>query len=477
MNVMEDLKAYVDGELSPERRTEIDAAMEQDERLRQELEEIRVLSRLIGDCVVEPEPVGLEQTLKLLESRRTRPFFVRLFKEPLRFGWVWAMTVFVLLAIFFPFAGAGPRSFAKMAEHEDYAATADSTAPEASAKKMASPAAAAARPEELKGGGGESNLRSLAKAPSSTGFAPNSSAGVHARRIGAPDQTRGGANGQVGGTTGGTTGGSMDSYFEQSQRDRNGSPDMPAGGSTSNNGREFKVNTQGTISAPVAQPGQPPLLVRTGDLTVLVRSVTKAKADATNIAKTFVGYIEQSSASSDANDVPTASLTLRIPEQKFELAMKGLRGLGKVLSESTTGQDVTAQVADTEARLKVMRAEEESYVGMLRTAKKVDEVLEIKDRLSNVRQEIESLDAQRKALRNQATYSTITLSLTESQVIPKPPAQPGWFDTAWDGAKERASGLGRWFAEVGMNLLVLAPIWVPVVVGIWWLGQRNRIRR
>ena len=65
MNLMEDLKAYVDGELSPERQSEVESAMEQDERLRQELEEIRVLSRLIGDCVVEAEPAGLERTRSL----------------------------------------------------------------------------------------------------------------------------------------------------------------------------------------------------------------------------------------------------------------------------------------------------------------------------------------------------------------------------------------------------------------------------
>src|SRR4051812_7382917 len=102
MNVMEDLKAYVDGELLPERRTEVDAAMEQDERLRQELEEIRILSRLIGDCVVQPDPVGLEQTLQLLEARKPKPLFIRLFAEPARFGWVWAMAAFILLAIFLP---------------------------------------------------------------------------------------------------------------------------------------------------------------------------------------------------------------------------------------------------------------------------------------------------------------------------------------------------------------------------------------
>src|SRR5262249_39122793 len=100
------LKAYVDGELSPERHQEIEAAMEQDARLRQEMEEIRVLSRLIGECVVEIEPVGLEETLSALERRR--PFFafsmpkLGLCREPARYAWVWALGLFVLVAIFWP---------------------------------------------------------------------------------------------------------------------------------------------------------------------------------------------------------------------------------------------------------------------------------------------------------------------------------------------------------------------------------------
>jgi hypothetical protein len=450
MNLMEDLKAYVDGELSPERQSEIESAMEQDERLRQELEEIRVLSRLIGDCVVEPEPAGLERTLVLLEARKTKPFLTRLFTEPKRFGWVYAMAAFVLVAAIFPNVVNNSRA--------DESAVAMDTATAATSKGVASSPSvdrqdrAEAPAEDAKsvygyvGSSTERQDPSLAegglngapemslKRPSRTGFSGKISAGASAPS----------ASGGVGVT--GTT------------------PGTPAPESNQAPGR---VKKKGEMFRP--------FLVRTSEIALRVESVQKAQTEAENVAKSFGGYVEDSSGSAYQENAPTAQLTLRIPEPRFQQALLRLRSLGTVIASSVTGTDVTAEVADSEARLRVMRAEEESYVNMLKDSHKVTDSLEIKDRLSQVRQQIESLDAQRKSLRNQATYSTITLSLSQTAEVKAPPkvVKPTWFDRAWGGATERASGLGKWLAEVGMNLLVLSPIWLPVVVGLWWLGRRG----
>jgi hypothetical protein len=468
MNVMEDLKAYVDGELSPERRSEIETAMEQDEAIRQELEEIRVLSRLIGDCVLQPEPVGLEQTLLRLESRKGKPLFVRMIKEPVQYGWIWAMAAFLFIAIvlpvFFPvFAQSKESAMATYARRpelmksaqDDYAKSA-AEAPATEARQFDPATSAPVHKGAVRSGEEGAVFGDVSQAPAGAGGGFNGLGGAGKSKSGiiSKAEIEGHVNGSVGGTT--------------------------------------KVDAPHIVASPKPSAGehqvggglpqasfQKPLLIRTGNLAIEVASAKRAQADATNMAKQFGGYVEQSNLAADETNEPTASLTLRVPEERFEDAMNRFRGLGKVTSESATGQDVTVQIADTEARLKVMRAEEESDIVMLRGARKISEMLEIKDRLSQVREQIESLDAQRKALRSQATYSTITLSLNEPTRMPvvKPHHEPGWFDQAWDGAKDRASGLGRWFAEVGMNLLFLSPVWVPVVFGLWWLGRRKRMLR
>ncbi|HVT14352.1 MAG TPA: DUF4349 domain-containing protein [Fimbriimonadaceae bacterium] len=451
---MEDLKAYVDGELSPARRSEIETAMEQDEALRQEVEEIRVLSRLIGDCVVELEPVGLSETLALLERRKPRPLFIRLFTEPRRLAWVWAMSLFLLVAILMPLVRRSDLD-QSVAFNTGETASSDKAAASGQAEIEKAPA----RVQSGLSGG-------KSKAVSRSGVDED---------VNSPDRQTKGSRGT------GSSGYTMN----------NGTPSKGgAGFGIEIDGLPSQAEMQPTAPKPagpaehkqreVAQRatrqllGQPPLLIRDGDLTVQVASVKKAAPEATTLAKSLGGYVESSSSSSDENDVPQAQMTLRIPEPKFDQAMTGLSKLGLVKSESVTGQDVTAQVADTEARVKVLKTSEQSYIAMLAKARKVDDALSIRDRLDDVRQQIESMEAQAKTLRDQATYSTITLALAEKVEAPKPQPAPGWFDTAWSGAVERASGLGKWLAEVGMNLVLLAPAWVPIVGLAWWLGRRRR---
>jgi hypothetical protein len=116
---------------------------------------------------------------------------------------------------------------------------------------------------------------------------------------------------------------------------------------------------------------------------------------------------------------------------------------------------------------------------MMKGARKVPDMLEIRDRLGSVREEIESMEAGRKSLRQQAAYSTISVTLSQpapAKLVVKAPAKPSWFDSAWRQASQRASALGKWLAEVGMNLVVFAPVWLPIVVGLWWLGRRAKLR-
>lgn len=467
MNPMEDLKAYVDGELSPARRKEIEAAMDQDERLRRELEEIRVLSRLIGDCVVQPEPVGLDSVLLALESRRRPSFFAALRKNPLQYGWAFALAGFVLLAIFFP-------SFKQQMEGADANVAmrdlAASSTAESSAKSSAPAATAPA--EKMKNGKAESQYASPSedrtlyrdyerKATGGAGFGvhvegrspermQNGSGLVKSNGVAIEDSDAKAADGVAG---------ELNQRFEVPGR---------AGATLG-----YKTQPQSSRA-----PGQA-FLVKSGQFSLQVMDVRNARVQVEGIAKTLRGYVEDSYTAEPQAGQLQASYGLRVPVNSFDNATTEVRKLGKVLSESTNTQNVTSQVVDADARLKAKKIEAQGYEKMMKGAKKVPDMLEIRDRLGSVREEIESLEAERKTLANQATYSTLLLTLSQPEqakkVVP-PPAKPSWYDTAWNSASARASGLGKWLAEVGMNLLVLAPVWVPVVAGLWWLGRRSRRR-
>jgi uncharacterized small protein (DUF1192 family) len=93
-----------------------------------------------------------------------------------------------------------------------------------------------------------------------------------------------------------------------------------------------------------------------------------------------------------------------------------LRTLGHVLDESQSGQDVTEQVRDLEARLTNSRNTEKRLTEVLnnRTGR-VSDVLEVEREIARVREEIERMDAQRLNFERQVEYSTVTVQVTEQR--------------------------------------------------------------
>lgn len=220
-----------------------------------------------------------------------------------------------------------------------------------------------------------------------------------------------------------------------------------------------------------AAPSLNPLLIRTANLSIRVASSQGALVEAERIAKSQGGFTTGTHHSVTEGSLGMATATIRVPVRAFDATLNALRALGEVQLDESNSDDVTMQVTDIEARLKVMRAEEESYVTMLRAARRVGELLEIKERLSSVRQEIESLDSQRKALRNQASYSTINVTFTEKPRAGEPkPAD--WSGDTWSSAVNGLMGVLRALGQAVIYLFVYSPIWLPIVLIGWFVSRR-----
>gem|GEM_PF-4495556 len=99
-------------------------------------------------------------------------------------------------------------------------------------------------------------------------------------------------------------------------------------------------------------------LVRNGALTLEVPDIPKARQEAIRILRAAGGYIENESMSGEP--LRMGSMTARVPVQKYEDTMEKLKAGTRVLAESTNTDDVTTQAVDAQARLKVLRAEEQS---------------------------------------------------------------------------------------------------------------------
>ena len=180
---------------------------------------------------------------------------------------------------------------------------------------------------------------------------------------------------------------------------------------------------------------------------------------AASVADTVGGFVA-SSASTDGE----ATLTLRVPADRFDEARTKLSALGEVEGEELSGNDVTAQLVDFDARLRSLAAQEDALRTLLGRANAVGEILEVQARLFDVRQQVEQLAAQRAQLADAAELATIAVSFTAPGVARSDTSESP-FERAWDGALDVAGG---------MVIVVGYALPFAVLALVLWLALRLR---
>lgn len=239
---------------------------------------------------------------------------------------------------------------------------------------------------------------------------------------------------------------------------------------------DLKLNT-GTSGVPIPQifDGER-MLIQTGNVSLRATDPWAVSDRVQAIAAGLGGDVLSLSQSGSGDD-RSAMLTFRVPQARFNDALRQIRDIAdiEVLSSSVQGQDVTEQFIDLEARLKVKLAEEQRYVVLLGRAEAIEDILRIDQVLSQVRTQIEQLTAQINVIKARTTYSTIVV-----QVIPllaEPATTAGQYDPArtLERAVAALSSLIRVAADALIWALVFA--WLPLIfLGIAMAISRSRSR-
>lgn len=160
--------------------------------------------------------------------------------------------------------------------------------------------------------------------------------------------------------------------------------------------------------------------IRSGAMDLVVNSPMDTAERLRELAESTRGYLVNSDVRGGTG-TQSASLTIRVPESRFEEVHAEIRKLGlRVEGEHFEALDVTKQYVDHSARLRNLRAQEEQYLAILKRAATVKDTLEVSDKLNGVRGEIEQQQAEFDALSKQVETVAITVSLraeAEAQVF------------------------------------------------------------
>src|SRR5262249_30022655 len=153
------------------------------------------------------------------------------------------------------------------------------------------------------------------------------------------------------------------------------------------------------------------------NLTVEVTSPTDAQHKLVGIAESHQGFVvtseaTQRAAQDKAKPEMTVNLVLRVPASQFDSVIEQVRAVGvRIIDEKVSGQDVTEEFMDLEARIKNQKALELQFLEIMKRAGKVEDALSVQRELAEVRTEIEKLEGRRRFLENQSSLSTINVTL------------------------------------------------------------------
>jgi hypothetical protein len=164
-------------------------------------------------------------------------------------------------------------------------------------------------------------------------------------------------------------------------------------------------------------------ILRNADFQLEVTDPTIAQHKITSMAESLGGFVvtsesKQRDVGDRAKQELDITLVLRVPAPQFNSALEQIRATAsRVIQEKTTGQDVTEEFIDLEARIKTQKALELQFLEIMKQASKVADALEVQRQIAEVRTEIEKLEGRKRFLENRASLSTITISLQTAAAI------------------------------------------------------------
>src|SRR6266700_1559387 len=223
-------------------------------------------------------------------------------------------------------------------------------------------------------------------------------------------------------------------------------------------------------------------IIYTAQLTVRAQDVSSAAAQAAQIAEGAGGYVSSETAkvNPDHPSDATASVQLKIPVAAYPATLGELgHRLGTQLALQQQAQDVTQQVADVNSQVASDQAAIAQLRALLSHAGSVGELLSVQNQINQEETNLESMQAQQRALSHQTSYATVTLTLLGPKAKPvlhrpkAPPTLAGGFTAGWHALRVAVSWTLAFLGAIAPFAVVLAVAGYVVYRGRRWLGRRR----
>ena len=193
------------------------------------------------------------------------------------------------------------------------------------------------------------------------------------------------------------------------------------------------------------------------------------------------GYVEDQHIynGSGTNKHRSVELTVRIPAQQADSFLNSLQEQSNVVYSSKNLQDITLQYVDTESRMQALKAEETRLLELMEKAETMSDLLEIEERLTDVRYEIENVTSRLRTYDNHVNYATIHLSIEEVREY-TPVEEPGFLERISTGFMHNLRSVGQDIVDFVVLIIVSLPylvVWIAVGLAVYFVIRFCRKHR
>ncbi len=247
----------------------------------------------------------------------------------------------------------------------------------------------------------------------------------------------------------------------------------PAAGSSS------AGNSSATLTAGLTPANQS--IVYTASIELRAANVGAIARRITDLVESAGGYISAETAGSarSARTGQTIDITLKIPVPAYEAVLGQLSSpaLGTQLSMHQQAADVTQEVANVSSLVTSEQDAITALDGLLQRAASVSDLLQVQQQISADESTLNSLQAQQRALNDETSYATVSMTLVSPPHV-VPPRKPTGHSfltglrSGWRALRHAA----EWLATaLGTALPFLAILVVLAALG--YAGRRRYVRR
>ena len=176
------------------------------------------------------------------------------------------------------------------------------------------------------------------------------------------------------------------------------------------------------------------LVIENANMTIVVAEPGQAMSEITRMAEEMGGFVVRSNlyktTTESGIEVPQANITVRVPVERLDDALSAIRGLTEnpeedVRSENRTGEDVTESYTDLQSRLRNSEETERQLREIQASATRTEDVLNVFNQISAIREQIEVLKGQIKYYEESAALSAIDVQLMAQEAV-DPLTIGGW---------------------------------------------------